>query len=45
MLTVGSRSEFLYPGENGIETSIAINDVLAGFSRGRLMLQRETVQV
>lgn len=44
MPTVEPCSEFLCPGKNGIETSIAIVEALSGFSRGRKMLQRETVK-
>jgi hypothetical protein len=40
MVTVEPRRAFLYPNKNGIETSIAIMDALAGFSKGRPMLQQ-----
>lgn len=44
MPVVEPRSEFLYPGKNGIETSVAIMDVLSRFSRGRKMLEHDKVK-
>lgn len=44
MPVVEPRSEYLYPGKNGIETSVAIMDVLSGFSRGRKMLEHDKVR-
>jgi predicted nucleotidyltransferase len=44
MLAIEPRSKYLYPGKNGIETSVAIMDVLSGFSRGRKMLEHDKVK-
>jgi hypothetical protein len=44
MLAVEPRSEYLYPGKNGVETSVAIMDVLVGFSKGRKMLEHDKVK-
>ncbi len=40
------RSEFLHSGKNGIETSVAIHEVLAGFSsaKGKQVMEREKVK-
>ncbi len=38
------RSEFLSPGKNGIETSVAIMDVLSGFSGVKRTIEREKVK-
>jgi hypothetical protein len=43
MATEGPRGEFLYPGKNGIETSVALVDVLSGFSGRRRTMERKTV--